>query len=201
MAILGRRTRTQFLADLDGRHIAHAHWNAVALCDDDVAKVFQRLCLSGHPHQQLRAIALDETGTAIAVVTLDGAEYVAAVEPIGQQFGRIGRDQNFLLEAPNRIHLHHTGYAQQLGSNDPVVYGAQIGRRDWSSIAVDGAGFGIHGEHEYLPQPRSNRAQYGFESRRQVAPGRCDALAYLLACEVDVRAFLEHCRDLREAIA
>ena len=200
-AVLGGRARTKLAADSDRGDIPDPDGYAVALADHHLGQVLHFLRTARDPQQPLRAVVLDEPCAAVVVVLPETVEHVGVGHPVGQQPGRVRRHQDFLLEAAHGTDLDHSGDAQELRADDPVVHGSEVGGRHRCSVGVERAGLGVHREHENLAQTGCNGAEGGFEPGGKRRSRRVQPFPHLLAGEIDVGPFLEHDRDLREPVA
>ena len=77
----------------------------------------------------------------------------------------------------------------------------QVRGRHRRAVGVERTRLGIDGEHEDFTEPGGDGAQGGFQPGGNRRPCRVQAFSNLLPCEVDVGAFLEDHRDLREPVA
>ena len=107
----------------------------------------------------------------------------------------------FALVAADGVDLGDAIDQHQLGLDDPVLHGAQRHGVPGRAIVLPRTRRGGHGVHEDLAQTGCNRAHGGLQTGRELALDGPEALVDEIAREVDVRAFLEHHRHLRQAIA
>ena len=103
--------------------------------------------------------------------------------------------------AADGVHLGHARHLQELRADHPVLQAAQRGGVVGLAIGLAGGGVGFDGVQKDLTQARSYGPHRGFHITWQAAARLLQTLVDEIAGEVEIGAFLEHHRDLRQAIA
>ena len=199
--ILGRGTVPQFAADDDIGDVGDTDWNTVPVRDDDAAEVVLARDLPRDTDQILGTRTLDIARPDVGVIEFQRIDDGGDPEPVGRETIRVGRNVVFFTKAADAVDFGNAGYGAQLRANDPIVQGSQILRRIGRSVGLACAGFGLDRVHEDLAEPRSDRAEFGLQPRRQLGRDGLDALPDELACEVEVGAVLEDHGDLAQPVA
>ena len=199
--VLGGRPGAQLLPHEHFGHVAHAQRHALARGHHDVGDVGQAQHPPGRADQRLLTAALDVAGADAGVVALERDHHVVEREAVRHELGGVGRDLEILRVAADGVDLGDAGHGAQLRLDDPVLDFAQVGRRVGRAVGLLGAGLGAHRPHVDLAQAGGNGPQGRGDARRQALGGLLHALVDELAREVDVGAFLEDHRHLRQAVA
>ena len=133
-----RRARAQLLALAHFGDVADADRHAAPRADDDVADFVDVCDLARRADEVLLAVALDVAGADVGVVARQRRHHVAESEPVGHQPRRIGQHVELPLEAADRVDLDDARNGAQLRLDDPVLDGAQVGRREGSAARRSG---------------------------------------------------------------
>ena len=197
----GGRAGAQLLAFADLGHVAHADRHAFAAVEHDLANAVQVDHLARCSDQELLAVALDVAGTDVAVVGRHRARDVLEGETQRDQARRVGGDVDLPGEPALGVDLGDPGHVAQLRADHPVLQRAQVGGRPRRAVGLARIRFGLHDVHEDLAHAGGNGPHLRFDPGGQLRPGLGDALADLLAGEVQVGAVLEHHRHLRQPVA
>ena len=201
MAILGRRTRTQFFTVGHIGQITNPNRHAITTGDDDLLDGGNVRDLGRYTHQELLAVTFDVAGAHVLVVGLQGRDHIFKGQIQRAQLGRIGRDVNLTLEPAHGVDFGHTRNVAQLRTNHPILQRTQIGGGVRRAIGFAGFGIGIDGVGEDLAHAGGNRTQGGFDTFGHLRFHLRHALGDLLPGKVDVRAVLEHDGDLGQPVA
>ena len=223
-AVFAGRAGAQLAADPDLGDVPDPHGHAAARGDHDVADLVHVLEAPGGAHDVALAVALEIAGAAVDVVALQRLGDVGKGQAEADELRRVGLDVVLLLEAADHVDAGDARHGLELRADDPVLDGSQVGsaldlrlealplRRQVGAIGLPArlpipSGGALAGRpvvdrpHVDLAQARRDRAHAHLGAGRQARLGFGEALADLLAREVDVELLVEDRRDLREAVA
>ena len=100
------------------------------------------------------------------------------------------------LVATDGIDLGDPTNLPQLGTDDPVLQGAQCGRVIRLTVGLPGIGFGVYAIQEDLTQTGRDGPHLWFKPGRHLAPGALEPFIDQVSREIDVRAVIEYDRHL-----
>ena len=128
---------------------------------------------------------LDETSPYVVIVVPDGLNHLREGEPITSQGLGVYLDVILLFKTSDPEDLRHSGNAHEIGFDDPVLKGPEIGE-----------GVAPGGVFEIIEEDQSHGSGDGAQLRvaetlGDGVPGLGQALAHHLAGEVNVGAVLE----------
>ncbi|MCY1237717.1 hypothetical protein D9M72_504260 [compost metagenome] len=103
--------------------------------------------------------------------------------------------------AADGIDLGHPRHVAQLRADHPVLDLAQVGQRVGRAVGLARVGLGFHGPQVDLAEAGRDRTHRRRDAGRQPVARFLDALVDQLAREMDIGAFAEDHRDLRQAVA
>ena len=105
-----------------------------------------------------------------------------------------------LLITADGVDLDHPGHLSQLRPDDPVLHFTQGGGIPGLAVFPCCTGNRVHRIHEDFAQSGGDRPHFRLHSGRQNAFNGTEAFIDQVAGEVDIRTFLEHHGNLRQAI-
>ena len=201
LAVAGGGSGAQLLANGHFSYIGYPDWRTIPVGNHHLFNIANGGQLPGRAHQQLLAVAFDIAGAAIGVIGPQGADqFIHRDAELQQPLGR-RRDVVLLVVAANGVDLDHAGHLGQLGFDDPVLDLPQCRSVQRTAIRLSGAGQGFYGVHEDLAKTGGDGTHLRLQPGWQRALDGAQSLIDQIAGEIDVRAFLEHHRDLGQAVA
>ena len=107
----------------------------------------------------------------------------------------------FLLKTSDRVDFRHTIDQTQLGTNDPILQGAQGSRIIFLAVWLASIVVCVHRVVKNLPEAGRYGPHHGFNARGHITFCLLQTFIDQVAGKVNVRPFFKYNGDLRERIS
>ncbi len=188
-AAIGGTATPDFVPDHDIGDVADTDRDAVTSVDDQFFDFGAPGDGPDAANDSLLAATDHLTAGDIRSPLLDGLDDRRYTEPILHEAVGVHHDLILFFEPSPAVHFGHPGYGLQLRLDDPVLYGAELGRI--LGFADDDILKNLAETGRYRPELRGRDAIGQFNTGQPFGD--------LLSAQIDVDLVVEHQRQLREA--